>query len=63
MQPHIHLQAMDSRDLTVARGIPLVFDEFDEFDEFDQWGLRGRARHWRTFAVPDENAVDAPSAS
>ncbi|MET0714885.1 MAG: M23 family metallopeptidase [Mycetocola sp.] len=29
-QPHLHLQAMDSEDLTVARGIPISFRRFCE---------------------------------
>ena len=30
-QPHVHLQAMDSRDLSVARGISMVFRNFREW--------------------------------
>jgi murein DD-endopeptidase MepM/ murein hydrolase activator NlpD len=29
-QPHVHVQVMDSADLSVARGIPLAFRRFRE---------------------------------
>ena len=29
-QPHVHVQAMDSRDLTIAQGIPIVFRSYRE---------------------------------
>lgn len=31
-QPHIHIQAMDSVDLLVAKGVPLYFDSFSSWD-------------------------------
>ena len=30
-QPHVHVQAMDSRDLSVARGVPLAFRDYREW--------------------------------
>jgi hypothetical protein len=30
-QPHLHLQVMDSADLAVAKGLPILFDRFREY--------------------------------
>jgi hypothetical protein len=53
-QPHLHLQAMDSRDLSRARGIPLAFREYREqltrTSEFAD----------RAMDVPAEGAVVEP---
>ena len=54
-QPHLHLQAMDSMDLSVAHGLPIVFR-----------GFRQRVRAARdaqpmTHAVPADRAVVEPS--
>jgi hypothetical protein len=48
-QPHLHLQAMDSRELAAARGIPMRFRRFREVH-------RGRSAI-REFAVPAEGSV------
>jgi murein DD-endopeptidase MepM/ murein hydrolase activator NlpD len=54
-QPHLHVQAMDSQDLTVARGIPIVFRRFRE-------QLPGnRSSELRGREVPDEGAVVEPA--
>ena len=53
-QPHVHVQAMDSRDLAVARGVPIVFRRFRE-----QLSSRS-APVWRDFSVPAEGAVVEP---
>ena len=55
-QPHVHLQVMDSADLTVARGVPVVFARYRE-----------RARRGRrsprevALGLPAEGAVVEPS--
>lgn len=53
-QPHVHLQAMDSADLSVARGVPPVFRRFRE-----RPARAGRPRV-RERAVPGERAVVEP---
>ena len=53
-QPHVHVQAMDSRDLSVARGIPIVFRRYRE-----QSAPR-RDFSVREFLVPAEGAVVEP---
>lgn len=52
-QPHVHVQAMDSADLSVARGIPMTFRRFRE------WPRRGRPT-LREHGVPGEGAVVEP---
>jgi murein DD-endopeptidase MepM/ murein hydrolase activator NlpD len=54
-QPHVHVQAMDSRDLTDARGIPITFRMFREQP------ARGRAFEIRDYAMPREGAVVEPA--
>jgi murein DD-endopeptidase MepM/ murein hydrolase activator NlpD len=53
-QPHVHVQVMDSLDLSVARGLPMAFRRFREWP-------RG-AKHARTSEVglPGEGAVVEP---
>jgi hypothetical protein len=53
-QPHLHLQAMDSRDLSRARGIPLLFRKYRE--------QRRRIRDFteRALSVPAEGSVVEP---
>jgi hypothetical protein len=52
-QPHVHVQAMDSPDVSVARGVPMTFRRFRE------WPRRGRPTvHER--GVPAEGAVVEP---
>ena len=53
-QPHVHVQAMDSRDLSVAQGIPIVFRSYRE-------QLAGKRDFTtREFSVPAEGAVVEP---
>ena len=53
-QPHLHVQVMDSPDLSVAQGVPLAFRSFREWPRGSQ-----PARH-RDSAVPEEGAVVEP---
>lgn len=53
-QPHVHLQVMDSADLSVARGVPMTFRHFRERP-------RGAAAFsTRETGMPGEGAVVAP---
>jgi len=54
-QPHVHVQAMDNLDLSVARGVPMSFRRYREWP-----GGRSPARP-RNAAVPGEGAVVEPS--
>ncbi|MEU5839568.1 M23 family metallopeptidase [Streptomyces diacarni] len=56
-QPHIHLQAMDSDDLSVARGVPMVFRRFRE------WPSGTGAGRVRERAMPGEEVVVEPLRS
>ena len=52
-QPHVHLQVMDSPDLSVARGVPMAFRRFREW--------RGtRSYQDRESGLPAERAVVEP---
>jgi hypothetical protein len=55
-EPHVHLQVMDSADLSVAKGLPLTFRKFSEKP-------RGSARfQLRESGIPGEGAaVEPPS--
>lgn len=53
-QPHVHVQAMDSRDLSVARGIPIAFRNFSEQP------TRRSAWTVREIGIPGEGAVVTP---
>nr|WP_239521100.1 M23 family metallopeptidase [Blastococcus saxobsidens] len=53
-QPHVHLQAMDSADLPVARGLPIAFRSFTEWP-------RGGGPLARAHGMPAEGSVVAPS--
>jgi hypothetical protein len=53
-QPHVHVQAMDSDDLSVARGVPMMFRGFRE------WTPRGTGSHVRQRGMPGEGAVVEP---
>jgi hypothetical protein len=53
-QPHVHMQAMDSTDLDVARGVPMVFRRFRE------WPAPDREGRVRVDAIPDEGSVIEP---
>jgi murein DD-endopeptidase MepM/ murein hydrolase activator NlpD len=50
-QPHVHIQAMDGADPSVARGVPMLFRRFREWPA-DSDQARDRER-----AMPEENAV------
>ncbi|WP_246531008.1 M23 family metallopeptidase [Streptomyces bathyalis] len=53
-QPHVHMQAMDSSDLSVARGVPMLFRRFREWPSSpDHFRVRERA-------MPGERAVVEP---
>lgn len=53
-QPHVHVQAMDSADLAVARGLPLALRDYRQTP-------RGTARAVdREIGVPDDGAVIEP---
>ncbi|WCN79519.1 M23 family metallopeptidase [Micromonospora sp. LH3U1] len=53
-QPHLHMQAMDSADLSVARGVPMLFRRFRE------WPAGPGSGRVRELAVPEEEAVVEP---
>lgn len=53
-QPHVHVQAMDSADPSVAKGIPLQFRRFRE------WPSGPTQSHVRELGVPGERAVVEP---
>lgn len=53
-QPHVHVQAMDSADLSVARGVPMVFRRFRE------WPSDAKHLQVRERGVPGEGAVVEP---
>jgi hypothetical protein len=52
-QPHLHLQAMDSADLSVARGVPMTFRRFREWPRHGQPMVHERG-------IPGEGAVVEP---
>jgi murein DD-endopeptidase MepM/ murein hydrolase activator NlpD len=53
-QPHLHMQAMDSRDLSVARGVPMAFRRFRE------WPSGAKQFQVRERGMPGEGAVVEP---
>jgi hypothetical protein len=53
-QPHVHLQAMDSVDLSVARGLPMTFRHFREWPRGDKDFLI------RQSGMPGEGSVVEP---
>jgi len=53
-QPHVHVQVMDSPDLTVARGVPMVFRRFRE------WPSGAKQFRIRESGLPGEGAVVEP---
>lgn len=50
-QPHLHVQVMDSPDIAVARGLPLLFRRFRE------WSVGSQHPRDRVAGVPDEGSV------
>ncbi|AWS43168.1 M23 family metallopeptidase [Streptosporangium sp. 'caverna'] len=53
-QPHVHVQVMDSPDLSVARGVPMTFRRFRE------WPRGARHPQIRESGLPGEGAVVEP---
>jgi Peptidase family M23 len=53
-EPHVHVQAMDSPDLSIARGVPIAFRRFRE------WPRGAKQSHVREFGVPAEGSVVEP---
>lgn len=53
-QPHVHVQVMDSADLSVARGVPMAFRSFRE------WPPRAERFRIRESGLPGEGAVVEP---
>ncbi|WP_344320844.1 M23 family metallopeptidase [Streptomyces macrosporus] len=53
-QPHVHVQAMDGPDPSVARGVPMLFRRFRE------WPSGPKRARIRERAVPEEGAVVEP---
>ncbi|MDV3222732.1 M23 family metallopeptidase [Intrasporangium sp.] len=53
-QPHLHLQVMDSADLSVAKGLPMAFRDFRE------WPRGARQPLDRESGIPGEGAVVEP---
>ena len=53
-QPHVHVQVMDSADLSVARGIPMAFQRFRE------WPHGANHALVRESGLPGEGAVVEP---
>ncbi|MCR2825804.1 M23 family metallopeptidase [Microbacterium sp. zg.Y909] len=53
-QPHVHVQAMDSGDLRVARGLPIAFAWYR------QWDPRGGGIRDVVAGLPEESAIVAP---
>jgi Peptidase family M23 len=56
-QPHVHLQVMDSQDLSVARGVPMVFRRFRE------WPRGAKESQVRESGLPGEGTVVEPLPS
>lgn len=53
-QPHVHVQVMDSPDLSVARGVPMAFRRFRE------WPRGAKYPQIRQLGLPAEGAVVEP---
>ncbi|WP_091602824.1 M23 family metallopeptidase [Micromonospora mirobrigensis] len=53
-QPHVHIQVMDSRDLSVAQGLPMAFRSYRE------WPRGAREPQVRQAGIPAEEAVVEP---
>jgi Peptidase family M23 len=53
-QPHVHIQVMDSPDLSVARGVPMAFRRFRE------WPPGAKHPEVRELGLPAEGAVVEP---
>jgi hypothetical protein len=55
-QPHVHVQVMDSQDLSAARGVPMAFRCFRE------WPRSAKDFQSRESGLPGEGAVVEPLA-
>jgi Peptidase family M23 len=53
-QPHVHVQVMDSPDLSIARGVPMAFRRFRE------WPRGAKHPQIRELGIPGELAVVEP---
>lgn len=53
-QPHVHVQVMDSADLTVAQGLPMTFRHFRE------WPRGSKQAQIQMSGLPGEGAVVEP---
>lgn len=53
-QPHVHVQVMDSLDLSVAQGVPMAFRRFRE------WPRGAKHPQIRELSLPAEGAVVEP---
>jgi hypothetical protein len=53
-QPHVHVQIMDSPDLSVARGVPMAFRAFRE------WPRGAKNPQLRESGLPAEGAIVEP---
>lgn len=53
-QPHVHIQVMDSLDLSVAQGVPMAFRRFRE------WPRGPEQSQIRESGLPHENSVVEP---
>lgn len=53
-QPHVHVQVMDSPDLSIARGVPMAFRRFRE------WPRGAKHVQIREYGIPGEGAVVEP---
>ncbi|MGH3359227.1 MAG: M23 family metallopeptidase [Nocardioidaceae bacterium] len=56
-QPHVHLQVMDSSELSIANGVPMTFRHFRE------WPRGSRQHLCREAGLPGEGAVVEPLAT
>lgn len=53
-QPHVHVQVMDSPDVSVTRGVPMAFRRFRE------WPRGAKQFQIKEAGLPDEGAVVEP---
>ncbi len=53
-QPHLHIQVMDSADLAIAQGVPMVFQRFRE------WPRGAKPLLTREVGIPGESSVVEP---
>jgi murein DD-endopeptidase MepM/ murein hydrolase activator NlpD len=53
-QPHVHMQIMDSANLSVAQGVPMAFQRFRE------WPRAGKQPLIRQAGIPGEGSVVEP---